>query len=94
MEDTMGLIRKAAGVLRLSDEVLVSGVSLRAQLVAIAADENLSPTAVHNRAQALLERYFGCTMANELANATRFLAVIRRDHGADALAAVTISGSR
>lgn len=94
MEEIEGLVQKAAAILRLSGEVLVAGVSLRAQLVAIAADKNLSPTAVYNRAQALLERHFGCTMANELANATRFLAVIRRDHGADALTAVTTSGSR
>lgn len=94
MEEIEGLVEKAAAVLRLSHEVLVSGVSLREQLVAIAADENLSPTAVHNRAQALLERHFGCRMANELANATRFLAVIRRDHGADTLTAVTTSSSR
>ena len=88
MEEIESLVQKAAGVLRLSDDVSVTGVSLRAQLVAIATDKNLSPTVVHNRAHALLERHFGCAMASEFANATRSLAVIRRDYGMDALTAV------
>jgi len=67
------LKRRASAILEISDN------DLREQFVGIARSETATQTA--DKAFDLAVKHFGARMARSYALATRYLAVIRRDHG-------------